>query len=85
MFALLFGMTGRPSTEGSENKHHHLNELKRTLASISQTKDRTQKLSQRQQIYLLPGIISERIAKIHENSVRTEERGPQKTLRRPGR
>lgn len=52
---------------------------KQRLASIPQTKDRTIKLSQRQQIYSIPGIC-ERMAKIKANSVGTgETRGQYET------
>ncbi len=51
---------------------------KQRLASIPQTKDRTIKLSQRQQIYSIPGIC-ERMAKIEANSIQTGERGQYET------
>lgn len=55
-FANETGMCGIVSAEGSENKHHHMATYKRLLAPIVSVKNRVNKISQRQQIRLIPGI-----------------------------
>ena len=77
-FAKRTGMAGRPSAEAFENKHHWMNILKALLSPLPHTGLRVRKLSQRQQVYLLPGI-SERKDKIAKKSVRLGERGEYKT------
>jgi hypothetical protein len=57
-FADKHGMCGRGSTEGFENKHHEMSKLKAMLAPMANTGQRVQKLSQRQQMHLLPGLES---------------------------
>ena len=77
-FAKRTGMAGRPSAEAFKNKHHWMNILKALLSPLPHTGLRVRKLSQRQQVYLLPGI-SERKDKIAKKSVRLGERGEYKT------
>ena len=56
-FAIVHGlMGGRLSTEGFENKHFLVRRLKAMLSSMFSTGQRIQKLSQRQQIYLIASV-----------------------------
>ena len=55
-FTLKTQMSGRGSSEGFENKHYEMAALKRLLAPMVNTEERVNKLSQRQQISLLPGL-----------------------------
>ena len=50
------GMAGIVSTEGFENKHFHLAKTKQMLAPMVNTKQRVQKISYRQQMFLIPGV-----------------------------
>jgi hypothetical protein len=60
-------MTGRASTEGLKNPHFHLSALGNMLSLIVKTQHRIEKLSQRQQISLLPELI-ESFEKLRQNS-----------------
>jgi hypothetical protein len=53
-FAGVHGFGGRVSTEGFENKHFLMRRLKAMLSSMFNTGQRIQKLSQRQQIHIIP-------------------------------
>jgi hypothetical protein len=55
-FVVKTGMAGRCSAEGFENKHYVMNQIKRLMAPIALDKLRCEKLSQRQQSCLIPGI-----------------------------
>jgi hypothetical protein len=74
-FVIKHGLAGRVSTEGFENKHHVMANLKTMLSPMVKTVDRVNKLVQRQAIHLLPGL-NERIEKIQSKKVRTGRRGP---------
>ena len=50
------GMTGRANAEGFENTHYKISKLKAMMSGIPQTQLRCEKLSQRQQICLIPEI-----------------------------
>ena len=69
---------GRASSEGFENKHYQMAALKVLLAPMVGTSGRVNKLSQRQQIFLLPGL-HERFEKIREKTNSTGPRGSYKT------
>jgi hypothetical protein len=55
-FVTIHGMCGRVSAEGFERKHYDMSALKTLLAPMVKTSDRVQKISQRQQVSLLPGM-----------------------------
>jgi hypothetical protein len=55
-FAVVRGSNGRLLTEGFENKHFLMRRLKAMLSSMFNTSQRIQKLSQRQQIYLIASV-----------------------------
>lgn len=63
-FAEKYGMCGRVNAEGFESKHYQMSSLKTMLAPIVNTGTRVNKLSQRQQVYLITGMSEslERIA-----------------------
>jgi hypothetical protein len=76
-FVRVTGMSGRASAEGMENKHFHMGKLKAMMAPVVKTDVRVAKLSQRQQIYLLPGL-AKKFEKIESRTKRTGRRGPYK-------
>ena len=76
-FVGVTGMSGRSSAEGMENKHFQMAKLKAMMAPIVKTDVRVAKLSQRQQIYLLPGL-AKKFEKIESRTKRTGCRGPNK-------
>jgi tetratricopeptide (TPR) repeat protein len=73
-FIRVTGMSGRMSAEGMENKHFHMAVWKRLMAPIVKTEIRVAKLSQRQQIHLLPGLWK-KFETIENRTVRTGKRG----------
>jgi hypothetical protein len=64
-FAEITGMSGISSTEGFEHKHYIMAMLTALLAPMVNTKQRVEKLAQRQQIHFLPGI-QEKFEKIRQ-------------------
>jgi uncharacterized Zn finger protein len=70
-------MSGRSTAQGMENKHFQMAKLKAMMAPIVKTDVRVAKLSQRQQIYFLPGL-AEKFEKIESRTKRTGPRGPNK-------
>ena len=74
------GMAGRCSAEGFENKHHVMNQIKRLMAPIALDKLRCEKLSQRQQSCLIPGIADvQNFFEREDKRVSTGIRGPYKS------
>ena len=74
------GMAGRCSAEGFENKHHVMNQIKRVMAPIALDKLRCEKLSQRQQSCLIPGIAEvQNFFDKEDRRVSTGIRGPYKS------
>jgi hypothetical protein len=74
-FVIKHGVAGQVSTEGFENKHHVMANLKMMLLPMVKMVDRVNKLVQRQAIHLLPGL-NEKIDKIQSKKVRTGHHGP---------
>lgn len=81
-FAMKYGMTGRASTEGFENTHYHLTALGNMLSRIVKTQHRVEKLSQRQQVSLLPEL-SKPFEKLGRMSKTGMTRGPYNTKASP--
>jgi hypothetical protein len=79
-FGEITGMSGISSTEGFEHKHYIMAMLRALLAPMVNTRQRVEKLAQRQQIHFLPGI-QEKFEKIRQQqSAKTGvKRGPYKT------
>jgi hypothetical protein len=69
-FVIKHGVAGQVSTEGFENKHHVMANLKMMLLPMVKMVDQVNKLVQRQAIHLLPGL-NEKIDKIQSKKVRT--------------
>ena len=77
-FASLYGMIGRVSAEGFENKHVFMHILKELMRPVIQTRHRVENISFRQQIGLLhPGIVKRNLI-IEEATQKREKRGPYK-------
>ena len=73
------GMTGRrASTEGSEAKHFDVTGWKQMLSPVIKTQDRISKLSQRQQVCLMPGL-APKFDQVRKKTKTYATRGPQKT------
>ncbi|OEU21441.1 hypothetical protein FRACYDRAFT_235067 [Fragilariopsis cylindrus CCMP1102] len=76
-FAEKTGMTGRCSAEGLENKHYVMNQLKKLMAPIALDKVRCEKLMQRQQSCLIPGIADvHKLFERADETAKTGARGP---------
>jgi hypothetical protein len=79
-FVEITGMAGRCSAEGFENKHYVMNKIKRLMAPIALDKLRCEKLSQRQQSCLIPGIADvQNFFDRADKKVSTGIRGPYKS------
>ena len=76
-FAVRHGFIGRGGAEGFENKHYEMAKLKVMLAPMANTGQRVNKLSQRQQMHLLPGLESI-FEKIRNAKKTCGKRGPYK-------
>ena len=79
-FADRHAICGWTSAEGFENKHHKMSQLKAMLAPMANTGQRVQKLSQRQQIHLIPGLEAS-FEKIQNAKKSYGKRGPYKKNR----
>jgi hypothetical protein len=75
-FVIKHGVASHVSTEGFENTHHVMANLKMMLLPMVKMVDRVNKLVQRQVIHLLLPGINEKIDKIQSKKVRTGHRGP---------